>query len=140
MMDLIRDSAHGKTIITICSDKRKLNQLNNKVMKEQMSYVMRMAWFIAKETGTSISYGLKQAWKNFKLQLALKKEVVSFTYLKISGGIRTAKGTLCGDFVPGGFSASGTTRKQNDGVLCYYDMVKNGWRSFRKANLVSVTL
>ena len=108
-------------------------------MKEQMSYLMRMAWVIAKESGMSISYGLKLAWKNFKLQLALRKEVVTFTYIKVAGGIRTAKGTLNGDYVPGGLTVGGTGRKQNDGVLCYYDMVKNGWRSFRKANLVSVT-
>lgn len=109
-------------------------------MKETMSYIMRVAWAIAKETGMSISYGLKQAWKNFRLQRALRKDVVKFTYIKVSGGIREARGTLCGEFVPGGLLAEGTGRKQNDGVLCYFDMVKNGWRSFRKANLVSVTI
>ena len=104
-----------------------------------MSYIMRIAWVIAKETGMSISYGLKLAWKNFRLQGALRKKVTEFTYMKLSGEVRKAVGTLNGEYVPGGLTVGGTGRKINDGVLCYYDMVKNGWRSFRKANLISVT-
>ena len=109
-------------------------------MKETMSYIMRIAWVIAKETGKSISYGLRLAWRNFRLQTALRKRVIEFTYMKLSGEVRKATGTLNGEYVPGGLTVAGTGRKANDGVLCYYDMAKNGWRSFRKANLVSVTI
>lgn len=107
-------------------------------MKERNSYIMRMAWVIVKETGMSFGYALRMAWKNFRLQSAMRKDVVRFAYMKLSGGLREARGTLCGMFIPGGLSSEGTGRRQNEGVLCYYDMDKNGWRSFHKANLISV--
>ena len=110
-------------------------------MKENRSKIMRLAWSIVRETRMSISYGLKVAWRNFKLQTAMKTEVVKFVYMKVSGGIREARGTLCGQFVPGGFSMDYKSKKKpNEDVLCYFDMDRNAWRSFRKSNLVSMTL
>lgn len=110
-------------------------------MKETMRQIMLSAWVISKETGFGIGYGLRMAWKSFRLQAKMRTDVVKFTYMKVAGGLREARGTLCGMFVPGGFSwalDAKDTRKRNDGVVTYYDMEKNGWRSFRKANLISI--
>lgn len=102
--------------------------------KENLRKVMMTAWQITRETGKSISFGLKQAWKVFKLKVEMKSRNVKFSFTKIDGSIREAEGTLK---LIAPVNASRQNRKHNDSILCYYDTVKNAWRSFRKANLIN---
>lgn len=111
-------------------------------MENVMNNIMHSAWVISKETGLGISYGLKKSWESFRLQAKMRVEVVKFSYKTVKGGFRVAHGTLSGLFVPGGFSwmfSTSEPRKHNDGVVRYYDMDRRGWRSFKKANLISVS-
>lgn len=104
-------------------------------MKKQ---VMMLAWLIVRETGLCISDALRLSWKNIKLREAMHRGIVEFTYRKVSGEVRNAKGTLQEIVIPSR-STEGATRKSNDSVQCYYDCGKLGWRSFRKSNLVKIS-
>lgn len=75
---------------------------------------------------------LRHAWCVVKLQVELCiRSAVSFTYLKVDGSIRKAVGTL--DNVP---TPKGGFRKNNYGLLAYFDRQQNDWRSCRIANLI----
>lgn len=75
-----------------------------------------------------------------ELKEALKSGIVEFTYTKVNGDERKAKGTLRSDILDEKSTSNGSsgTRKQPDGVICYYDLNSEGWRSFREENFVSV--
>ncbi len=109
-------------------------------MKQNMKQIMSLAWVIARETGMGIGDALRMSWKNFKLKLAMKQSVVSFTYRKVGGEIRNATGTLSESVIPSHNNAMGTGRKPNESVQCYFDCGKEAWRSFRKSNLISIML
>ena len=58
---------------------------------------------------------------------------VYFEFVKKDGSIREACGTLCKDAFD--YVAKGTTRKENFGVISYYDLDAKGFRSFKIENL-----
>ena len=67
----------------------------------------------------------------------LHEGIVDFEFIKKDGSVRQAKGTLVAEYLPAPKSDSdGTTRKQNENVLVYFDMEKKAFRSFVKESFV----
>lgn len=107
------------------------------MLRETLTKLMRSSWLIERETGMGRSFCLRKAWSNIKLQKALRTGVVRFSYMKIDGGVREARGTTSSTFVP--YMGTPSDRKENLKVVTYYDLDKNGWRSFRRENLIGIT-
>lgn len=74
---------------------------------------------------------LKQAWRIIKLSVRMKLGEVSFTFKKIDGSLRKAVGTL--KDTP---AITGNGKPKNFGVMTYFDVEANGWRSFKFENLI----
>lgn len=91
--------------------------------------LFNMAWAIRKQYAT-FSEALVQAWKAIKLQVALCLGIVKFQYKKLDGSLRNAIGTR--DNVP----AIKGTGKTSFGVLTYFDLDAQDWRSAKIENLI----
>lgn len=65
---------------------------------------------------------------------ALHEGIVNFTYIKKDGSTREAKGTLQQKFITVSSSIT-NTRSKPDNIIAYWDLDKNGWRSFITDNL-----
>lgn len=102
--------------------------------KQQMQGIMNLAWQFVKRNGYSMSEALTVAWQNFKLRREMATRIVKFYYLKVSGEPREAFGTLRTDLLP----PTGDGRKPNPTVQVYYDTEREAYRSFKKANLLSI--
>lgn len=103
--------------------------------KDQLREVMRLAHQFIRKNGMGLSEALKIAWANIKLKMAMKSRIVKFYFVKVSGEIREAWGTLAEGLVP---QVGESGRKPNDTLQVYYDSEKEGWRSFKKANLLRI--
>lgn len=104
-------------------------------IKNQMKEVMALAWQFVKRNGFSMSEALKTAWANMKLMAQMKSKIVKFYFQKIDGSQRESYGTLKSELIP---ETGKSDRAKNDTVQCYYDTERQGWRSFKKANLISI--
>ena len=108
-------------------------------LKNTMREVMTDAWRMFRITGESFATCLKRAWQLTKLAKAMKTKVVQFFYVKASTGeLRQAFGTLQASVIDG--LVKGTGRKANENLMTYYDQEAQGFRSFKKFNLVKVIL
>ena len=103
--------------------------------KSQMAEVMNLAWQMAKRNGYSMSEALKTAWANIKLKAKMKACIVRFYFRKVDGSTREAFGTLSEKLMP---ETKGTGRKANETLFTYFDTEKGEYRSFKKANLLSI--
>ena len=104
--------------------------------KNRMREVMRLAWQMVKKNGYSMSHALKCSWANMKLKARMADGIVKFHFQKVDGTVREAYGTLKATLLP---PVNGTeSRKKSDTVQVYYDTEKSAWRSFKKANLVTI--
>lgn len=65
----------------------------------------------------------------------MKQEIVTFTFAKVDGTIRVARGTLRNDVLP---QTKGTGRPTPENIQVYYDVDKKSWRSFKKDNLIGI--
>ena len=99
--------------------------------------IMQTAWTLVKKNGFSLSEALKCAWANFRLYQSMKGRIVRFTFRKIDGTIREAVGTLLDNVVPA-TKGSAQGKKTNDEVQVYFDTERSEYRSFKKANLISI--
>lgn len=74
------------------------------------------------------------------LQEMLHNGVVEFTYTKKNGEIRQARGTKCWDaeIVGENFVAPNGRGSDKTGVVTYWDLDKDAWRSLGMDSLVSV--
>lgn len=130
--------AKTKYIHYLCSAKQNIKVINliNKVMatnnKHMLSELMQMAWQFVRKNGFTMSEALKTAWANFKLKKAMRKGIVRFYFRKVDGTIREAYGTLKESLLPPTMSG----RKHNPTVQVYWDSEREGWRSFKKANVI----
>lgn len=107
--------------------------------KDTMRDIMNDAHRMFRITGESFSSCLKKAWQLAKLAKAMRKKVVQFFYIKASTGeLRQAFGTLQESVIAG--LVKGTGRKPNENLMTYYDKEAQGFRSFKKFNLVKVIL
>jgi hypothetical protein len=73
---------------------------------------------------------LARAWKIIKLQMELCLCTVEFTYRKVDGSIRKARGTR--DNVP----AVKGTGHINYGVVVYFDLDAQAYRSAKAENII----
>lgn len=104
--------------------------------REEMRNVMNTAWTIARQTSEAFGTCLKRAWANSKLRSALKEGVVRFTFRKVDGSVREAVGTLYGLT----YKARSDRRSSNPTLQVYYDVEKDSFRCFKKANLIAVAM
>lgn len=100
-----------------------------------MKEVMTLAWQFVRKNGYSMSEALKTAWANFKLKSKMKTGIVRFYFRKVDGSVREAFGTLSEKLMP---ETKGTGKKANDTLQTYFDTERGEFRSFKKANLVSI--
>ena len=97
---------------------------------------MQLAHQFIRKNGMSLSEALKIAWVNIKLKAAMNSRIVKFYFVKVSGEIREAYGSLAEGIIPT-IEGDGS-RKQNDTCQTYYDCEKESWRCFKKANLLRI--
>lgn len=74
------------------------------------------------------------------IKTALHNGVVTFTYKKNDGSIRLAKGTTKHETLvaEGAQSKGGMNKVARAGFTSYYDIDKQGWRSFAESRLVEI--
>ncbi len=101
-------------------------------MKTFRSKIFKAAHQVRKNTGKKFSICLIQAWKAYKLKQAMKVDKVKFAFETLSGSLRYAIGTLQTSYQSKG------NKKQNFGIISYFDVEKEGFRSFRIENLIQV--
>lgn len=70
-----------------------------------------------------------------KLKSKMKSGIVRFYFRKVDGTTREAFGTLSEKLMP---ETQGTGKKANETIFTYYDTERESWRSFKKANLLSI--
>ena len=105
----------------------------------KMSAIMKMAWMFVKNEGMTLGNAMRCAWRNFKLKMGMMAgKAVRFTFRKIDGTVRNALGTLAQAAI--NYIPNGNGRPAPDGVQRYWDLEAGGYRSFRKASLLSVAL
>ena len=103
-------------------------------VKNTLREVMQLAHQFIRKNGMSLSDALKTAWANIKLRAAMKSRIVKFYFVKVSGEIREAYGSLAEGIIPA-IEGDGS-RKQNESCQVYYDTEREGWRCFKRANLL----
>ncbi|MEG1401255.1 SH3 beta-barrel fold-containing protein [Bacteroides sp.] len=101
--------------------------------RESLKQIMFLAWQFVRKNGYTMSEALKCAWANIRLRTKMQQGVIRFYYRKVSGEAREAFGTLKESMMP---QTKGTGKKANDTLQVYYDTERNGYRSFKKANLL----
>ena len=106
------------------------------IVKNTLREVMQLAHQFIRKNGMSLSEALKTAWVNTKLKAAMKSRIVKFYFVKVSGEIREAYGSLAEGVIPALQGES--SRKQNETCQTYYDCEKEAWRCFKKANLLRI--
>lgn len=103
--------------------------------KEDLSKIMRLSWQFTRKNGYDRSEALKAAWANYKLIEKMQAGIVKFYFQKVDGSVREAWGTLKSNLLP---ATGDDNRKRNNTVQVYYDTEREGWRCFKKANLLQV--
>ena len=104
-------------------------------MEKQSNYkseIFHRAWIMFYESSKKFSLCLTKAWKLYRLKKKMTKKVVKFTYKKVNGTLRFAKGTLQEVFLK---NIKGE-RKPNLRTLVYWDMEASDFRCFRIENLI----
>ena len=87
------------------------------------------------------SNALKYAWWFESFRDQLRTGVYRFSYFKIDGSIREARGTLDFSRIPAEhqpkpLSGAPEVRQENYEAFRYYDLDAAGWRSFRLDNFI----
>lgn len=103
--------------------------------RNQLREILNLAWQFVKKNGYTMSEALKVSWANFKLKARMKSGIVRFYFRKVNGTTREAFGTLSEKLMP---ETKGTGKKQNDTLQTYFDTERGEFRSFKKANLLSI--
>ncbi len=107
------------------------------VEPSKLSTIFSNAWYYMKKgIYATFSECLKAAWRAYKTVKALKNGIVSFSYRKATGAIRTATGTLNGSLYA--FTGKGVRTESKPDAIKYYDTEKDGWRMFRIERLLQV--
>ena len=101
--------------------------------------VMSYAHHIFVTTVISWSDALKKSWQLYRLAKLMRQGVVKFYFEKVDGSARVAYGTLCN--LPAGItSRKGSKKATNYGTMCYWDIKKNAFRSFRVENFIAIAV
>ena len=107
----------------------------NATQRQIMREIMTTAWQFIKRNGFTPSEALKTAWTNYKLRAAMHVRIVKFYFQKVDGTIREAYGTLKTELLP---YHEESNRRRNDTVQVFFDTENQGWRSYKKANLIKI--
>ena len=92
---------------------------------------------IAYDPRKELSICLKRAWYFERFRNWLRNGVVTFTYTKLDGSLREAKGTLNDLLIPTDKLPKGTSAaKPNFASVAYYDLERQDWRAFNVAEFV----
>lgn len=105
-------------------------------MNYDYSAIMNEAWRLIRQNGYTKSEALKTAWMIAKTKRIMRSGVATFAYLKMDGSVREAHGTLMASALP----ATGGRRREDSTLMTYFDVDKGAWRSFKKANILSVDI
>ena len=62
--------------------------------RNDLQNIMRRAWELYRTTGKAFAVCLSRSWVIFRLIQRMRSSVVQFSYEKIDGTLRKAKGTL----------------------------------------------
>ncbi len=102
-------------------------------MENFRTKVFKRAHSLVKSTGKAFAVCLAKAWSIYRLTRRMATEVVKFSYEKVDGSLRTAKGTLrdVSHLIKGNCSDTPST-------LRYFDVDAQAFRSFRIENLITV--
>lgn len=103
-------------------------------IKNFRSLTFSRAWSMHRETGKSFSVCLAIAWRAYNLVKKMKSEIVEFTFEKVDGTLRRAKGTI----QSARERITESTRKPNFKSITFFDTERNEYRSFRTENLISI--
>ena len=101
--------------------------------RNDLQNIMRRAWELFRTTGKSFAACLSRSWVIFRLIQRMRSSVVQFSYEKIDGTLRKAKGTLRG--VSSIIKGTGTETPK---TVKYYDIEAANWRSFKIENLITI--
>ena len=101
--------------------------------RNDLQNIMRRAWELYRTTGKAFAVCLSRSWVIFRLIQRMRSGVVQFSYEKIDGTLRKAKGTLRG--VSSIIKGTGTETPK---TVKYYDTEAANWRSFKIENLITI--
>ena len=101
--------------------------------RNDLQNMMRRAWELYRTTGKAFAVCLSRSWVIFRLIQRMRSSVVQFSYEKIDGTLRKAKGTLkdVTALVKG-------TGKETPKTVRYFDVDVQAFRSFKIENLITV--
>ena len=105
--------------------------------KNQMRELMSDAWRLFRVTGESFAECLKKSWMLLKLKIQMKTRKVQFFFMKVSGEVRQAFGTMQDEIIADKIKG-GDIRKKNEHLFTYWDCEKEEFRSFKKFNLLRI--
>lgn len=71
-----------------------------------------------------------------QIEETLKSGIVNFKYIKKDGTERIASGTRNMDFIKAQGAEPNGNGTEKIGIITYYDLEKEGWRSFNPLNFV----
>lgn len=107
--------------------------MKTETIRQRVMHYAHYLYTTAAETNWSEC--LRKAWKLVKLVIRMHAGAVHFCYRKVDGSVRNATGTLrISDLA---LSSGSRQKKPNYGTICYFDIDKWQFRSFRIANLIS---
>lgn len=95
--------------------------------------VMKQAWHLFRTTGDIWKNCIRKAWELYHLAKRMKKEIVTFFYIKSDGTLRKAQGTL-----PTIHTAPKKQKAESFSTMKYFDIDKNAFRCFKIENLLCV--
>ncbi len=100
------------------------------------SKVFSTAWsFFRANIFTSFNEALRHSWKQYQNVKKMRSGIVTFSFRKVNGELREAKGTLN----PGHISiqTKGTSVSTPYNICKYFDIEKTSFRSYRIENLIT---
>ena len=117
--------------------------------RTDLQNIMSRAWQIKRQYDimfngqTLFAECLRMAWaevyKTDRLVEKMREGAQWFTFEKVDGTIRRACGTLNPALMPENESENReSNRRQNESIQVYYDLEKQAFRCFKKANLLSI--
>lgn len=101
----------------------------------KLKRIMRQANYMTNQSPAngSKTYAMLAAWKIETIREYLRTGLVSFSYVKVNGDVRTALGTTNPLLIPTAAvpkSPDIDIPRERLGLITYYDLYAGGWRSF----------
>ena len=102
---------------------------------KKLKRIMRQANYLTNQSPANgnKAYAMRVAWEIEKIREYLRSGLVAFSYAKVNGDCRTALGTTNPLLIPAAAIPKSTDLDlpgERLGLITYYDLDKDGWRSF----------